>query len=282
MNTPRVFRVTGVLIALFALPLTALAETWIKPGEERLVVSAGAFLPEFDTEMRIDSRTLGTGIKIDLEDDLLLNEDIETGYLDITWRPFNRHRLSLAAFRFNRDASGVATANIEFNPGDIIQVGAFIGTELELDVYPFGYGYSLIKNDSHELTGTLGLHWTDLSFSVTASAWVADADASGSLKAKASGPLPLLGVDYRYNISDRATVGAGAQYFGIKLNDDLTTFEGSLYNLRVSAEYWPWNQVGIGAALNAFGLDVDVDDDEWIGTLDYDYWGPQIYLKGRF
>lgn len=42
------------------------------------------------------------------------------------------------------------------------------------------------------------------------------------------------------------------------------------------------NNVGLGLALNWFKLDVDLDDSEWDGSANYEYWGPQIYVTVRF
>ena len=278
----------GLSLPLAAVPLLLLAsnpvhaEDWIRPGTEKFAVSAGFFLPEFDTKLRVDSKNLGTGVTIDLEDDLSLKEEVDTGYFNLLWRPFANHRFGAAYYKFNRDTSSTATTDIKLNDGKIIQAGATLTTEFELDVIPFSYAYSFINNETHELSGTLGVHWTEISFRVDATAWLADEDATGSVDADAKGPLPLVGVDYRYNISDKWTAGAGLEYFAIKLDDDLTAYQGSLYNVRISTEYWPWNNVGLGAAINAFGLDVDVEDDEWKGAIDYDYWGPQLYLRARF
>jgi hypothetical protein len=43
-----------------------------------------------------------------------------------------------------------------------------------------------------------------------------------------------------------------------------------------------FNHVGLGVAVNWFKLDVELDESEWEGFLDYDYWGPQIYATIRF
>jgi hypothetical protein len=43
-----------------------------------------------------------------------------------------------------------------------------------------------------------------------------------------------------------------------------------------------YNNFGVGVAVNYFSLDVEVDDSEWKGTFDYEYFGPQIYLAARF
>ena len=260
----------------------AQAAEGIQPGTEKITLFAGFFLPEFDTDLRVDSKTMGRGLTIDLEDDLSLTEEVDTGYFGLDWRPFRNHRFGMAYYVFNRDTSSTAIADIEFNDGKIIQAGAKLTTEFEIDVVPFSYAYSFINNDTHELSGTLGLHWTTIDFAVDATAWAADEDATGRVDAEADGPLPLIGVDYRYNISDRWTTGAGLEFFYIELDDDVTAYKGGLYNVRFNTEYWPWTNVGVGAAINFFGLDVDVEDDEWRGALSYDYWGPQLYLKARF
>jgi len=267
---------------LFMFPTFAHAGEWIRPGMERFTVSAGVFLPEFDTDLRVDSKALGKGVTIDLEDDLSLKEKVDTGYFSLDWRPFDKHRFGAAYYVFNRDTSATAITDIKLNDGKIIQAGATLTTGFELDVIPFSYAYSFINSETHELSGTLGVHWTTIDFRVDASAWLADEDATGRVDAEADGPLPLVGVDYRYNVSDRWTAGAGLEFFYIELDDDVTAFTGGLYNVRVNTEYWPWQNLGIGAAINFFGLDVDVEDDEWRGALEYDYWGPQIYLKARF
>jgi hypothetical protein len=43
-----------------------------------------------------------------------------------------------------------------------------------------------------------------------------------------------------------------------------------------------FNYKGLFAALTRFKLDVDLDDSDWIGSVDYEYWGPQIYATIRF
>ncbi len=50
----------------------------------------------------------------------------------------------------------------------------------------------------------------------------------------------------------------------------------------ISTEYYIWTNFAVGAALNYFKMDVDPDDDDWTGSLDYEYWGPAAYIKARF
>jgi hypothetical protein len=266
--------------------MAAQAEEWIRPGTETWNISAGVFLPEFDTKIRVNNTNVDGGLGVDLEDQLNLKKRNETGYVDLKWRFFEKHRLGIGWFRLGRDASATATGDIEIGDGNIINAGATAYTELNMDVIPFSYAYSFINNDKHELSGFIGIHWTDIEFLIDASAW-ADKDGSGPsgqarLTASAAAPLPLFGLNYRYNFSRKWTGGIGAGYFSLSMSEDTSSFSGSLYNFRADTEYWFWKNVGLGAAINSFGIDVDVSDSDWHGNLEYKYWGPQLYLRARF
>jgi hypothetical protein len=82
---------TILLIALF-LPTTGLTEEWIKPGEERLKLGGGVFLPSFDTKLRVDNKTLGAGTGVNLEDDLGYSSDETTFWVGGNWRFATKHR----------------------------------------------------------------------------------------------------------------------------------------------------------------------------------------------
>lgn len=94
--------------------------------------------------------------------------------------------------------------------------------------------------------------------------------------------LQEIGFGYEYRFTDRWTAGVMAQAFYLKLSDDALDFSGSVLSLGLRTEYWFFNNVGLGAALNYFNINVDVEDDDWRGDLDYQYFGPQIYLPVRF
>ena len=116
-------------ISLASLSSTALgADEWIKPGEERVKLGAGAFLPSFDTSVRINTNRTGGG-GISLEDDLGLKASDSTGYAFATWRVAPKHRLSIGYFAFHRDASATAEKDIEIGDGEVIQVGASTQTQ---------------------------------------------------------------------------------------------------------------------------------------------------------
>ena len=109
-----------------------------------------------------------------------------------------------------------------------------------------------------------------------------DRDSDAKVSADASVPLPLIGLLFDYHFTPRWSVGLHGELFALNIDADTFGFSGSLLNLRLSTEYWFFNNVGVGAAINWFSLDVDVEDNSWKGELDYEYWGPQVYAAIRF
>src|SRR5262245_57534282 len=80
----RKFRLLAVGVLGATAALAANAED-IRPGQERFEVLLGAFLPAFDSDVRVDGDT-ENGNRINLGDDFGVNRD-ETGYLvGLGWR----------------------------------------------------------------------------------------------------------------------------------------------------------------------------------------------------
>ena len=81
---------------------------------------------------------------------------------------------------------------------------------------------------------------------------------------------------------NRWSAGLLGEAFALDIDSSTFGFSGTLFNVKLSTEYWLFNNVGIGAAINWFSLDVDVEDGSWKGQLEYEYWGPQAYVAIRF
>lgn len=270
-----------VLLAFLVLaPASSRAEEWIKHGKETFTFGLGAFLPAFNTRLRVDNQTAGAGSSIDLEDDLGLNEDESVFWVGGTWRFADRHRFGVSYFSFNRNASATALRELEIGD-EIYPLGATLETEFGLTIAPVYYAYSLIKNERHELAGSFGFHWFALDFVVQGDASLNGEDANATASASTDVPLPLFGLRYDYYINQRWTTSAHGEIFALDITDEAFDFSGSLYNIRLSTDYWLTKNFGIGAAISWFDIDAKIDDSEWKGEVDYRYFGPQIYIQAR-
>ena len=273
-------KILSALAVFILLPAIGTADEWIKPGEETLAFGMGVFLQAFDTTLRVDNRDVGAGANVDLENDLGLSEDESVFWTNLSWRFADRHRIGLSYFDFTRDATAEALKDLEIGD-EIYPVGATLTTEFNANITPFYYAYSFIKRDKHELAGSIGFHWFEISLDVKGDVSAPGGDADDNAYASAAAPLPLFGIRYDYHVNQRWTASVHGEYFALDLVDDEINFSGSLVNFRLSTDYWFTNNFGMGAAINWFELDAEVDDTNWKGAVDYTYFGPQIYVQAR-
>jgi hypothetical protein len=273
----------SLLAAAFAgasLAAAAAEEAPVVPGEEKVMLMLGAFLPSLSTRARVDAE-LGSGDRVDLARDLGLDQNRVAAWVGAEWRFAPRHR---AGFRYSRfTLSGERTLDTSLRIDDeAFPAGATASSRLRLEIVPLTYSYSVLKDARDELALTAGLHWSRISLRVEGSASLGTRDLSSDANAQANLPLPLLGLRYDHNFSPQWSAGGEIGVFALKSGRRSVGFESSLWSARMHVEYRFSRHFGIGAALDAFRARVDLSQDQWRGELENGYWGPQLYLTGRF
>jgi hypothetical protein len=248
MRRPRYLLFALLLCWAACLPHYTYAGEWINPGEETFSISGGVFLPSFDTSAQVDT-SLGIGTEVNLEDDLGLSSNETTYWGDVTWRFARKHRLSAAYFSFTRDANAVAIEELTIGD-ETFPVGASLSTEFKLQIVPIAYSYSFMNENKYEFGASLGLHWYTMDFSVAGSASINDEDLNNSVSVDANAPMPLLGLFFDYYFTPKWSAGFHGQFFALDLDDDTFSFSGTVTNLRLNTEYWVFNNLGLGAAVN--------------------------------
>ncbi len=271
---------SAALGAIAGLAGTVAHADSLKPGDERFLVTAGWFLPAFDTDVRIDDAG-STGDDVNLGDDFGLDQDQSGALFGFEWRIADRHRLSANYSSFSQTAT--RTIDREITIGDeVYPVDATIRTKWSLDLIPITYSYSFIKSDSNELAGTFGIHWDKISLRLTGSSSLSPDDVNAETSASGNLPLPLIGIRYDHHFSDSWSAGASGSFFSIEFGEDQLDAKGSLYNLHAYTEYRFGGRYGAGLAIDAFKFNIQADKPRLTGEYKYDYWGPQIYLIARF
>jgi hypothetical protein len=267
------------LLACAGLPAHAEAE-FIKPGEERLTLVLGSFLSSFDTNLRIDNASV-QGTPVNFADDLGGDREKATVWAGAEWRFAPRHRIGLNYSRLK--LSGLRTATRQIQIGDeIFPVGATVASELKLTLMPALYSYSFLKRERDELAATVGLHWSSVSFKAQGSASLGTQDPAADVNAKADVPLPLLGLRWDHHFSQRWSAGLQGGAFALKFGKDALDVQGGIWSAAAYAEYRFSRHFGLGLTIEGLHVNVDLSSRSWAGAIEYDYWGPQLYLKARF
>ena len=269
--------VIGVLAC--ATSVSARADT-IKPGQERFKVMLGGFLPAFNTDVQVDDNGQ-PGDNVGLGNDLGVDED-ETGFwVGFEWRMAEKHRLGMTYSSFT--LTGERVIDEEITIGDeIFPIDAALTTEHKIELIPIFYSYSFVHSESNEFAVTAGVHWTSITLTVTGSSSLNDEDLTATADATADLPLPLFGVRYDHHFSDKWSAGIGAAFFSVEFGEETLDASGTLVNARAYGEYRFTDRFGAGFAIDAFKLDVEASKNRWTGEYVLDYWGPQLYVTGRF
>lgn len=268
-----------LLLSFIVTPGLVLADE-PAPFQEDFNIQIGYFLPQFGSELRVDNDA-GRGTEVNLEDRLGFNKTQSLIWGSAAWRFAANHRVEVGVFNFLRNGNRQIDRQIEI--GDkTYPIGASLSSSLKMTTVPITYLYSFIKNDKMEFAGTIGLQWSQIKFNVTGNITTNPADVSKEAVADGNAPLPVIGVDLDYYIDPKWSVGGSLGAFLYKVGTSETTFQGYVATATARGGYWFNGNLGVGAALNWFKFNVDVDEDKWHGNMHYQYWGPQLYMNVRF
>ena len=267
-------RHAAAIIMALALPATALAQL----RGDAFRVQGGWFLNASDANLRVDGEQAGSDIN--LHDDLLVSKRDDTYALGVEWRFAERHRLSVGYFKIDR--SGTATLEQDETIGDVtFPAGSSATTTFKNMVVPITYSYSFYKSRDSEFAGTVGLHWTKFELGVRGQSNTSVANIDEEASADVAGPLPLLGLRFDYAFTPKWRVLTHAEYFALRVGGS-TTYKGSMASLSAATEYDIFKNVALGVSYTYFTIDVDADDSDWRGRIDYEYYGPALYVVAIF
>ncbi len=279
----RAFWGPGVLFAgLFAVSGSAQAANEIGTFDERFLLRAGLMYSNQDTQLRLDGDNL-LGVSVDLEDFFNLDEALDSVVQIMgRWRFAERHRIGLEYYSFDRGAKSVLQQDWV---GDNIEAsaGATADTLLNIGIWDLSYTYSFLRESNYELSGTIGLFFMDVDIVVDLQGelevgGVPVSSGRAAADARVAAPLPLIGLDYDYALTPRWLVGASFKYFTLRTGK----IDGSIVRVSADTRYYLWNHVEIGAGLTVFDLDINADVGDFKGTVDWSFWGPQVFLGARF
>ncbi|NNJ97761.1 MAG: DUF481 domain-containing protein [Gammaproteobacteria bacterium] len=264
-----------VLVLLFMITASALTVSSKTSADDAAVYAfpdkwmfrLGAYVVDgADTQISVNS-DVGLGTSIDYERDLG-GEDGETiPRIDAYYRFNYRHRIDFTAFSVSR--KGERTLALDLNIGDEnFTASETISSEINYTLYKLGYNYSFYHSPKVELSISAGLNLTDyeLKFSDSTGAKFETADVSV--------PLPTFGLRMGYAITPKWSVRYVSEAFFIEIDDAL---KGALLNYELSTEYKLFKHFALGVGLARQALDVDVNDDNWRGSISDGYRGYNVF-----
>jgi hypothetical protein len=268
-----------VATLLVASTLTARAE----PRDanlltDRFYVTLGTFIVGTNTKVRVNGED-EIGDKVDLER-VFGDSDTNRFRLDGYWRFADRHKLRFLWFDWDYRGSRTLEEEIDFE-GDTYPVGADASLSTSFKVYELAYEYAFLRRADYEITGSFGVHYAEFSAGLAAQVSVSG-DPLDPLTlndtARVDAPLPVFGLRAIWHFGGDWWLDASGQYFALSIGD----YAGNLQDYRVAVLWQPRSYAGVGVGYNAFRVNVDLDTSDYNGSLDWTYYGPQLFFSVSF
>lgn len=267
MKHPSLTKICLAAVAL-AWSLPVLAENdnrWM--SEDRIRLSLGGYFPEFDSEVQI-SNNLGNGTKVNLEDDLGLDDSGSSIRVEGHYRFNEKHRLMYSVFGMSRDASKVIDRTLIIDD-KIYPAGTTVTSDFSMQFFRLLYGYSFYQTDKIDVafsTGVVGLKVESTVDSVLA----------GTEKNDDFLPLPVFGLRGDYALSRSFLIRTAIDYF--EYDDD--DVDAQVIDWSFAVEYTFWKKIGAGLSYGSFS--VEGEDTKDNDSIDFDIEGVFVYAKFGF
>jgi len=246
---------------------------------DRFQIDTGYFRLTADSLLRYDAP--GTG-DVSLENDLGVNKDVNTFWLDTTWRVGRRHQLRLTYTQFSRDRKDYTIGRDFTWGGQTYNAGLSATTTSGTDILGGYYRFALFRNERFEIGPTIGIGYLWLSAGI-----------------RATGTVPGPGGAENRTLDESATIGsitgdvggyanawlakrlvARVDYLYIKVSPGDT--ESSINDWRLGADYYFFRNAGLGVQYkyNKYSYDRGILASKLGGEITYK--GFQLFLSFLF
>lgn len=236
--------------------------------EDRLRVEVNLFGASPTTDLRVDESPTEPGTEINAEDDLGLEDFQLLPQVEITLLPGEHHLVRLSAFAIHRSAQKQIEKEISFDNEDYL-VNERVDSLLNITMFGLTYGYRFLVHQRAEISATIGVQIADVEANAVVRSRVVRESESGVA------PLPLLGVEGRFDFTPSWAVEARAQYLTV----DISQVDGSILDARLAVTWRLNPYLALGLGYRTFQIDVDSQDEGTPGFVDLSVAGPLLFVR---
>ncbi|MET0533312.1 MAG: hypothetical protein ABW171_03725 [Steroidobacter sp.] len=264
---------TGAAYAADSKPTNDKLPEWApkpKPNvvEDRFRAEVMLLGAGFDTDLRIDPTLAMQGTTINAEDDLGLDESDLLALGEITLLPGDRHLIRLSGFGMRRRAQKIINRTIVFDDQTYL-AGERVNSTLNMTMLGLTYGYSVVKLQQLDVALTFGIQVVEVEANAVVTSRVVRDPETGVT------PLPLAGIEGRYDFNQRWSVEARLQYLSVEFEE----IDGSVLDARVALTWRKNPYLVFGLGYRQFGVEVDSRDIDTPGRVDTQMAGPLLFMR---
>lgn len=247
--------------------------------EVGLWLSAGVGIERFDTNFTFTDKETGLGGIIDAEGTLGMPKT-DTVPFFLGGYAFNaKHAFEFGYWRINRDSK---LLDIDKTFGDVSIKGTATLSDRTQFLY-LNYGYSLYRDPRALVRLRAGLYGINLEYEL---------DAVGSIeidgvpvtsgeynpRVRQVAPLPLIGIDFSFRITDR---WSASSQFGL-VGGSYKEISATVIDAMISARYAMTDHWGITLGANFLSADIDIDKEDLLTEVSYGFEGLNMSVDYNF
>jgi hypothetical protein len=248
---------------------------------DRFQIDTGYFRLAADSVLRYNGPRGGTG-EISLEDDLGVDDQVDTFWVDATWRVGRRHQLKLAFTRFNRDRSDYLLQRDFTWGGENYNAGLSATTSNRNAVVGGYYRFAIFRNDRFEIGPTIGIGYLKIEARIEATGTTSGPGGQQSRTldegASITSPTGAVGGYAEVWPARRFVLRGDFLYIKASFDED----EAAVTDWRLAADYYFFKNAGLGVQykFNRYRYDRGILVSELGGEVTFE--GVQVFLSFRF
>lgn len=191
-------------------------------------------------------------------------------------RRFGRHAVGLGFYQLElRSRDVVIDRDFEFQ-GETFPVNAVLSASLEARNLELAYTYWVLQKPKFGLGLSGGIVDFRVEASLDASFRVFGIDVRTSESADTELPVPMLGMEARGLLHPRILVLGHVRYLP---SIEIENYEGQSTTASIGVEGRVVNHLRLGAAYELFQIDVEVDEADFAGSVDWSIDGIRVYAR---
>ena len=272
----------GTLMAVLSAPLASAQSPGTWNGlPDRFQIDTGYFRLAAETVLRFDGPRGGSG-EVNLEDDLGVNNRVDTFWIDGTWRVSRRQQVKLAYTRFNRDRRDYTLERDFTWGGETYSAGLSAATSSYAAIVGGYYRFAIFRNDRFEVGPAIGIGYLKLEARIQATGTVSGPGGSDSRaldeSASTGNITGAIGGYAEAWPARRFVLRGDFLYIKVKPGDE----EASVTDWRLAADYYFFRNAGVGVQYKYYRYSYDRGAlaSELGGEVTFQ--GFQVYLSFRF
>lgn len=262
----------------FSMALAYNANIFVSPAgldDEKFIsgveVRLGVFSNSSKTRIVKNNSEGEGGYQLNLEDVFGAPEKNILSHTDLIIRIGRFHRLQLSHFNLGRSSEVLLDEDLEIGDS-LLTSGTSVLSNTDTSVTSLSYGYSLIKDAQKDVGILAGVHQTKISAEIIS-------QESGELElVGAEWPLPILGAFGIFNITDKTSLNAQAEFFRLQFDGN----EGYLNQLNVSLEHQLLQNLSIGLGYKYQDIELNSSAVSVNGQIKAEHRGPSLYFAFNF